>query len=65
MQVGDFNVIRVDWRGGSQTIDYPQAANDIQVVGAEIGLFIENIIVRKDSGMRTQISFKLVQVRVQ
>jgi len=45
LQVEDLNVIRVDWRGGSQTIDYPQAAIDTQVVGAEIGLFIQNIVV--------------------
>jgi len=45
LQVGDFNVIRVGWPGGSQTIRYPQAAADTQVVGAEIALFINNMKV--------------------
>uniref|UniRef100_H2Z682 PLAT domain-containing protein n=1 Tax=Ciona savignyi TaxID=51511 RepID=H2Z682_CIOSA len=41
--VEDVNVFRVGWIGGSLTINYAQSATDTQIVGAEVGLFINNI----------------------
>lgn len=46
-QVGDYNVVRVGWVGGSLTVKYPQASVDTQIAGAEIGLFIKNVMVGK------------------
>ena len=45
VKIGDFNVIRVGWIGGSLTLNYAKSATDTQVVGAEIGLFVKNILV--------------------
>jgi len=40
----DVNSIRVGWMGGSLKINYFQVAVDTQVVGAEVGLMMKNII---------------------
>ncbi|CAH1271922.1 PNLIP [Branchiostoma lanceolatum] len=42
------NVILVDWAGGSQTLDYTQAASDTRVVGSELARFIIFIKYLKD-----------------
>ncbi|XP_076818976.1 pancreatic triacylglycerol lipase-like [Clavelina lepadiformis] len=44
LAVEDLNVIRVSWPGGSFTVQYAQSSADTQVVGAEVGLFINNIV---------------------
>jgi len=40
----DINSIRVGWIGSSVQLNYFQSATDTQIVGAEIGLLIKNII---------------------
>ncbi|XP_075468110.1 inactive pancreatic lipase-related protein 1-like isoform X2 [Ascaphus truei] len=40
LEVEDINCIAVDWSDGSHT-DYPQAANNARVVGAEVAYFVE------------------------
>lgn len=40
----DINSIRVGWVGGSLQLNYFQSATDTQIVGAETGLLIKNII---------------------
>jgi len=49
----DANVVRVDWSIGAQGADwtqYPQAAANTQIVGAQIALFIQRLVER--FGMR-------------
>ncbi|XP_069844001.1 pancreatic lipase-related protein 2-like isoform X2 [Dipodomys merriami] len=40
-KVEQVNCICVDWRRGSQTLSYPQAVYNTQVVGAEIALLVQ------------------------
>ncbi|CAK8671268.1 pancreatic triacylglycerol lipase-like [Clavelina lepadiformis] len=44
--VEDMNVIRVGWIGGSLTLNYALSATDTQIVGAEVSLFIRNIVAQ-------------------
>lgn len=47
---GDFNVIFVDWSSGSTNpgIDYPQAAANTRVTGAEIALIAKKLQDERD-----------------
>ena len=42
---GDYNVIRVNWIGGSLDVQYGEATADIRIVGAEIAFLVEQIRV--------------------
>lgn len=39
----DANILRVDWHGGSRTLQYAQAATDTQVVGGSVGCMIQDM----------------------
>ncbi|CAD5118466.1 DgyrCDS7171 [Dimorphilus gyrociliatus] len=47
----DVNVIVTGWGGGAETIDYPWAASNTRVVGAEIGVTAENLIINGGSSL--------------
>jgi len=40
LAMDDVNVVRIGWKGGAQTINYPQAVADTRVVAAEIALLV-------------------------
>ncbi|XP_075071208.1 pancreatic lipase-related protein 2-like isoform X2 [Mixophyes fleayi] len=43
LQVSDLNCFSVSWSGGSHAL-YTQAANNVRVVGAELSLFIKDLV---------------------
>lgn len=44
LEYGDFNVVAVDWGGGSNAL-YSQAASNTRLVGLEVAYLIETLIV--------------------
>lgn len=44
LQVSDVNCFSVNWNNGAHAL-YPQAANNVRVVGAELALFIDSLLV--------------------
>ena len=45
LEYGDFNVVAVDWGGGSGSL-YSQSAANTRLVGLEIAHFIENLVAK-------------------
>lgn len=45
----DINAVIVDWGGGAQVLDYPQAASNTRTVGANTALVFQNLLTRSGS----------------